>query len=342
MRTPIRTLLIALLIGGAIAYVVTQQERKAPHSGGGHSNSSAAYPTPDAPLPRIPSLPPTALSPVVPYTPTCKEPLQLRIGQVDPEFNLDAATLENALRRATAEWNTATGHTWFRVSDSEGVVVNLLFDGRQADIEQRKVLEQELDTEIAVLKEQQHAVTEESTKVEQLINSWKEEHARYESRVATLNAAVAEINGSQNPDPATVDTLTRERNELSALRQSLEATATQMNSAVDQHNTKAREVQRAGELLQAKVDALRERFPAQLIKEAEHRRGAFVNEINIYTFTDAENLHFALLHELGHTIGLGHSDVTEAIMAPVRQLGASSTHLTPSDIAAAQALCPAP
>lgn len=341
MSTPIRTLFIALLIGGAIAYVVVHQEQKAPHSVG-QSTPSVAPQMSEAPLPRIASVPPSALSPVVPYSPTCREALQLRIGQVDPEFNLDTATLENALHRAIAEWNSATGHTWFRVSDSEGVAVNLLFDGRQADIEQRKVLEQELDTEIARLKEQQHSVTEEGAKVEQLINSWKEEHARYESRVATLNAAVAEVNGTQNPDATTVDTLTREKNELSALRQRLEASATQMNSAVDQHNAKAREVQRAGELLQAKVEALRERFPAQLIKEAEHRRGAFVNEINIYTFTDAENLHFALLHELGHTIGLSHSDVPEAIMAPVRQLGASSTHLTASDITAAQALCPAP
>jgi hypothetical protein len=43
---------------------------------------------------------------------------------------------------------------------------------------------------------------------------------------------------------------------------------------------------------------------------------------------------------LGHTIGLPHSDVREAIMAPVRELGVSSAHLTPSDIAAARSLCP--
>ena len=115
--------------------------RRAPDS----KPQEAATPTP-------PSL---NVIPAVPHLATCTKPLQLRIGQVDPEFNLDTATLEKALRRATAEWNNATGHRWFHVSDSDGVVVNLLFDGRQEDIELQKALEEELDAESARIKTHQ-------------------------------------------------------------------------------------------------------------------------------------------------------------------------------------------
>jgi hypothetical protein len=338
MSPTFRTLLIALLFAGVFAYTMLEQKREVHHT----SQLSTPFPR-DTKLAGTftitPSPAPLLLTRVPPHTATCTKPLQLRIGQIDSEFNLDSTTLGAALRSATTEWNNATGHTWFNVSNSEGVVVNLLFDGRQEDIEQQRLVEQELDIEITRLKEHQAERAAEALSAEHRIASWNQEKARYDARVATYNSEVTRTEGAQTSDRQVIESLERERNELSMLRQRLEVSAVDMNRAIELTNNKALDTQREGERLAERIETLKRRFPPHLVKEAEHRRGPFVNEINIYTFTDEANLHFALLHELGHAIGLSHSDVSEAIMAPVREVGVSSTRLTPSDIAAARGLC---
>ena len=337
MSATFKTLLIGLLLSGLVLYAWLERESA--------FRSSTESPIPRAPessppKAAVPTASPLSIIPAVPHLATCTNPLQLRIGQVDPEFNLNTSTLEKALRSATTEWNNATGHVWFHVSDSEGVVVNLLFDGRQEDIEQRRALEEELDAESTRLKEQQAERAKESLTMKGLIASWEQDKARFEARIARYNTEIARVAGVERPDRTLVEGLQRENEELATKRQRLEESAETMKREIDLYNQRALATQREGEQLSDKVETLQKRFPARLVKEAEHRRGAFVNEINIYTYTDEENLHFALLHELGHTIGLPHSDIREAIMAPVRELGVSSAHLTPSDIAAARSLCP--
>ncbi|MEI6790080.1 MAG: matrixin family metalloprotease [Myxococcaceae bacterium] len=56
-----------------------------------------------------------------------------------------------------------------------------------------------------------------------------------------------------------------------------------------------------------------------------------------WTYLDYKNI---LLHELGHFLGLGHSDKLDAVMHPMGQLGDSERELTHDDITKFCALSP--
>jgi hypothetical protein len=259
---------------------------------------------------------------------------------VDPEFKLDELTLTSAVQRAAEEWNYTTGHTWFRLSNSDGIPVNLLFDGRQENIEERKLLQQDLDTEAARLRAKTTETIEAGLAVERVKSSWSREKADYDARVSSHNDEVKRLEGGEYVEQNIRERLEQEERELLVLQRRLKESASQLNQAIQSHNDTVEEVRRGEEDRIARIRAVRERYPSRKINEAEHRTGPFVNEINVYAFTDEDNLHVVLLHEMGHAIGLEHSNVPEAVMAAVHQSGISSYRLAPADIAAARTVCP--
>lgn len=293
-------------------------------------------------VPTLPSIPPSQIPTVgarPPLALPCATPITVTIGTIDPEFQIERTTLEAALRNATNEWNTATGREWFIVSPEGGISINLLFDGRQADLDELKEAERNLDEEIDRVTHAQEEHDRESREVQSTVTQFNQERDRYENAVATFNADVSRVQAAGSIDKDLANSFHQREKELSILRRNVEAAADTIKKLVDELNQRALSTQQDGERLAQKIAQLKERFPPRLIREAEHRKGAFVNEINVYTFSSVRDLHYALLHELGHTLGLEHSAERAAIMSPIRETGSTQYTLTPSDIAAARKIC---
>lgn len=296
------------------------------------------------PLATIPP-PSTIISQVLPTSPAgetrnpvkltspCAAQITLRIGTVDPEFELERAALETALGEAANEWNSATGREWFTISSTDGIVVNLLFDGRQAEIDTRKVAEATLEAELAIIGKE---MEEEHQGIERLITSFNQEETHYKDSVSAHNAAVSRAREAGSVSQEILASLRDEEGHLRELRGELDGQFKRIKTLIDQFMERKPEREK---IFHEKVATFRRHYPPLLIREAEHRRGAFVNEVNVYAFTDSRDLHYNLLHELGHTLGLSHANDADAVMSPVREAHSEVYHLTKSDIDAALKLC---
>lgn len=265
----------------------------------------------------------------------CAQPISLKIGQIDEQFNVDSETLKNALTAAANEWNAATGESLFVLRDDGEVTVNLLFDGRQDSINQLAAA----DREIAVLSEnlRSRIRTHEAAvkQIESAAAAWNRETELHNKRVELINARSAMPAESPNDRAA----LEAEREEVAETVAKLQENQQRLSLERDRVRHEALLLKQEGEALNARIRSVQERFPPSVVTEGEHRRGPSVNEINIYTFYDLKEFHIVLLHELGHALGLSHTEDQPAIMHPLIEHGSGLNHLTPSDIQAALALC---
>jgi predicted Zn-dependent protease len=61
-------------------------------------------------------------------------------------------------------------------------------------------------------------------------------------------------------------------------------------------------------------------------------------EIRVYRFDDDDDLRLVLAHELGHAMGLGHSELAGSIMSPEHRDG-STTEVGRDDVLRLRRLC---
>jgi hypothetical protein len=270
----------------------------------------------------------------------CRHPLRLSIGQVDPQFSLERAALAAAVGKAAAEWNDATGRHWFQFVDTGGIAVNLLFDGRQESLQQRSDEERKIAEAIAALNRIQQDLRTEEDVLHARASQWESSRNAYEAQAAVYNSRVVDISRNEAIDQEEALALEQERRKLAGIQRTLEEARQDLGRLQGETLRKAEQVHAQEVQIQNQLSDFKARFPPIPFKEAEHIRGALVNEINIYAVTDLEELHRALLHEMGHAIGLAHSVEIDSIMAPQHEIGSGSTNLTAGDVNAALNVCP--
>jgi hypothetical protein len=269
----------------------------------------------------------------------CRQPLRLSIGQVDSQFALEPSTLAAAVRKAAAEWNDATGQRWFQFADAGGIAVNLLFDGRQETLQQRSEEERTITGEVAELSRKQRELAGEAAALNARVSQWELKHRAYEERVSEYNSRVFDISQGGELSEEEAETIEGERHELAVLRGTLESARQELQQSQVDNVRKSEELQGEEIDVRNRIEDFQTRFPPIPFREAEHIAGGFINEINIYAVTDQQELHRALLHELGHAIGLEHSAEKGSIMAAEHEIGTGPTNLTADDIDAALRVC---
>ena len=256
--------------------------------------------------------------------------LRYKIGTIDPRFHINEDQLKNVIQQAADIWFMGTSKQYFIYDPNAQLSINLIYDQRQAESEARR-------NEISRLEHTKSATNAERQKLrvsESDLNMQQRQveqmKVSYQARLEHYNQQVQKFNQSQNRSPAIRDYLETLKQQLETDQINIQQQINQFNLNVAQLNQQVNTINHMNDQFNASVDQFNVRFqPRQFDKGVFNGR-----EINIYEFENLDDLRLTLAHELGHGLGLMHSNDPESLMYPIlEKQDFKNFHLKAADLA---------
>lgn len=308
---------------------------------------------------------PATLAFIVPVDP-CQQEILYSIGSIDSRFHLSHDEFLLAIREAASLWEAGIGMRRFSLVEEGGMPINLVFDERQAgtdslkntssSIESGKAGYDQLSASYGTLRK---TYEEKRDTYEKLLADFSDFQASYNKKVTEYNIQLAvyekdaaEWNNSGGGDEATYKQLLKEKQDLDDERASLEKDEKRLskkiddlkddrkavNRLVEELNTLGGTLNRVAASLNLKVNEYntivgsREEFTTGLYSEDGYSR-----RIDVFQFSNHEDLVRILAHEMGHALGLGHDTDPESIMYP--EVGTQPLRLSEGDTSLYRVMC---
>lgn len=272
-----------------------------------------------------------------PYIPMCRLPVEYSIGDFDERFGVTEAEALEALTAAEAVWEVALGREdIFEYQDEGPFQVNFIYDERQRQAE--AALEARED--LMVRGGANDVLTELHEKLVDEYESYKDQYdaklSAYETKLAAYNSDVERYNSEGGAPPDEYRDLERRRQELDTEQEELHELFEKLEDLADQINS----IGEKGNELIGEYNELVEDFNHTFAHGHEYTQGDYRGrEINIYTFTDKEELVLVLAHELGHALSVGHVDTPNSVMYYLMDEQPRPPALSPEDKQAFDDLC---
>lgn len=245
----------------------------------------------------------------------CRKPISYTAGTIDSNFKISQDQLKQAAITGEQIWEKATGKDLFAFSQTGGIAINMVFDERQQLTDQAEGLEGNIEQG----KRGYNALV---AKHDSLVN-------QFQTRLKKYNDDVAYWNSQGGAPKEDYERLQEEARQLNAM-------VDEINSLVEQINSLARKLNlRVGEF-----NKITGEFNETLtVKPEAGLYSPLEASITIYQYDSPNELSLTIAHELGHVLGIGHVDQTDALMATQVT---DKTRLTQVDLDALNQVCETP
>lgn len=266
----------------------------------------------------------------------CPVPLSYRIGELNDSFSLSEAEAREHLLAAEAQWEDAVNRDLFTYDDSAQFTVNFIFDERQEQANEEARERKYLDSLLAENEELFAAVDIAKQEFDKLNRTYQDRADVYGKRLAKYNETVLNYNDKGGAPAEVYAELEEERVALDAEASALTKMVNELNSLATKLNRLSAE---GDKLVDTYNDDVRE-YNKTYGKSEEFTQGDYQgNSINVYSFSNDNELRAVLLHEFGHALGIDHVEASSSVMYYLLEDTGVVPRFTASDLSAFYETC---
>lgn len=266
----------------------------------------------------------------------CPVPIGYRVASIDSEFNLTEEQARAYLEQAESVWEEEVGRDLFVYDEGAPLEVKFVFDERQALADSEHSRREYLDEKKAQHEQVFETVGKLQKEYESLSRSYAEKVADYERRLNEYNQTVSQYNDRGGAPSEVFADLERDKAALSAEAAGLTSTASQLNDLATEINKLGEDGNRLVEEYNREVT----RYNKQFGFTREFTQGDYQGDsINVYKFSDENELMSVLAHEFGHALGIGHVEGESSVMYYLLEDTSSTPVLSSEDKAELVTLC---
>ncbi len=241
----------------------------------------------------------------------CERLLEYGIGRFDTQFGVSKEEFKSRIAAAETVWEKALGRDIFLYDPDAAFKINLIYDERQlATIQKQKTefglsaVENILDKLDAEFNSMKMAYDRASASHEAGSVSLEIRQRDYAKEVAFWNGKGGAPKSEYEKLQAEATSLNKEIAALNAEAASLNLEAKELNALLEKRNQAALEYNKIAKNYNQKYGQGLEFNQAEYTGEA----------INVYQFGNQKDLAVALTHELGHALGMDHTENPNSIM----------------------------
>lgn len=260
------------------------------------------------------------------YLGQCGQVLEYSIGRFDSEFGLTENNFKKYVEEAEKPWEKILGKELFVYNSEAKFKVNLIYDERQQTTEAKQKTEfglsaveerfKDLDAQFVSMKASYDGRV---ASYQEALKSFENRQEAYEQKVKFWNAKNGAPKNEYEALQREQADLNREASRLNAETSSINTLTKELNALLERRNEVASEYNQTAKSYSQKYGHGLE------FNQAEYTRG----DINVYQFSNKNDLILALSHEFGHSLGMDHVENPKSIMYYVT--GVTNTAPVPSE-----------
>ncbi|MDQ3089551.1 MAG: M10 family metallopeptidase domain-containing protein [bacterium] len=247
----------------------------------------------------------------------CNTPIKIELGEVDPRFKLSQQVILNELETASKVWEDGSDKDLF-LFEGKGkskVIVKFIYDNRQQEVIQSGEAKKELENEWS---EYEKMVGERKILINEYENlkiTYEKDKRSYDTRLNNYEERVKNWNQKQGTAEE-YRALKKEEVVIESLYNKLEASRSAINRKGSAINNTNELIESLYNEVASKTNDYNRLFSSDEEITVGEYDGLFY--INIYQYTNLEQLRITLAHELGHSLGMDHIENEKSIMYPLQ------------------------
>ena len=266
----------------------------------------------------------------------CNVPISYRIGTIDERFNMSTDEVRNAVSTAESIWEDGTDRNLFTYDSNGKLVVNFVYDERQALTEEEGSLKAVLDRKEGMSDSVKTQYKELVSQYELLRASYEAKVKVYETKLNVYNKEVADWNTRGGAPKDVFARLESTQESLATEEKRINELSTQLNALVRKINNLGSQ----GNNLVSDYNSLVSEYNQKFSEGKEFTQGEYQNSvITIYEFTTPTELAIVLAHEMGHVLDINHVEGANSIMYHLMKEQSPTEGLTAADQAAFTQSC---